>query len=367
MPRRDIPKLISRLEDLPPRLARSVSDAEREYVRSLEKRGQLPFGVTPFYASLAGESYDDPIRKQFMPDPLEQQRLPWELDDPLGEHLYPAAPRLVHQYHDRALLLSNGTCAGYCRHCFRRVWTGTREGLLSDTEISAVCAYLEANPQIKEILISGGDPLLASDAWLESLLRRLRSARPGMLLRICTRVPVTWPWRLDKNLLKLFKAFTPLRLIVHINHPRELALPVTKALSTCVNAGIPVHTQTVLLKGVNNDVQTLESLFREITTIGATPYYLFQGDLAPGTSHLRTSLREGLDLYTRLRQRVSALCLPSYAVDLPGGGGKTVLHAASISHPSIDTSGRPCFILQANDGSLWTYPDEEAYRPLEDH
>ena len=351
-------ELITQVQSLPPVLRESLSEAELSFIATLESKGLLPFAVTPFYAALAGSGADDPIRKQCIPDPREAERKSYELDDPLGESHYAVSPRFVHQYRDRALLLSNGTCAGYCRHCFRRSWTGAVPGFIRDAELDSACSYLAAQPELREILVSGGDPLVAANSRLEALFARLRSASPDILLRICTRLPIVHPARIDAALVALLRRFRPLRMIVHINHPRELSSEARAALSSCVDAGIPVHTQTVLLKGINDDARVLTELFREITTLGASPYYLFQGDLAQGTSHLRVNLEEALSLYSRLRQLVSGLCLPMFAVDLPGGGGKLALHPACIAGKTVYADGSPAYLLRDADGKLWKYPVE---------
>ncbi|MDL2229611.1 KamA family radical SAM protein [Treponema sp. OttesenSCG-928-L16] len=346
-------------EELPPALAGPLRSEEKAYIEKLKKQGCLPFGVTPFFASLAEGVPEDPIRRQFFPDPREEEIRPYELADPLGEAQYRHGPRLVHQYRDRVLLLSNGACAGYCRHCFRRVWMGKREGFITAGELEEVLAYLREHREVREILVSGGDPLSASDEKLVWLLGSLRRVRPELLLRICTRVPVTDPRRIDGGLLDILRNFRPLRFVVHINHPRELAPEVRTVLSSGADAGLPVHIQTVLLKGINDDAEILARLFRECLNLGATPYYLFQGDLAPGTGHFRTGLKEGLEIFRQLRSRVSSLALPVYAVDLPGGGGKIPLHDESIAGEKEDKSGQRFYLLRDADGRLWEYPAEE--------
>lgn len=350
--------LITRVQDLPPALAASVGPLERAYIASLAENGGLPFAVTPHYASLAGTGAGDPIRRQCIPDPREGLRTAAELDDPLGEACHRRGPRFVHQYRDRILLLAVGTCAGYCRHCFRRVWTGEAHGFIGSEELDAVAAYLQQHPEVREVLISGGDPLMASDERLERLFAALRAARPGILLRLGSRIPIVHPARLGTPLAALLREYRPLRLVVHVNHPRELAPEARAALGAVMDAGVPVHTQTVLLRGVNDSAELLADLFRDILDLGATPYYLFQGDLAPGTSHLRVPLTEGLALYRRLGTLISGLGLPAYAVDLPGGGGKIALHDGVIAGRELDEAGNPYHLLRGRDGRLWRYPAE---------
>lgn len=352
-------KLLTRISELPPPLRDSITDEERTFIESLEERNLLPFAVTEFYASLATSDPADPIRRQCIPSPQEGLRLPVELDDPLGEERYPAAPRLVHQYYDRVLLLAHGTCAGYCRHCFRRVWTSDLRGFVTDRELESIQAYLAQHPEVQEVLVSGGDPLMGSDERLRSLFVRLRQSRPGILLRLGSRVPVMAPERITDSLIRLFREFRPLRLVLHLNHPRELAPPVAQALSALVDSGIPVHTQTVLLRGVNDSVSVLAELFRSCLTLGLSPYYLFQGDLAPGTAHFRLPLREALDLYRQLGLRISGLGLPTFALDLPGGGGKVHLHENSIEDEYVDSTGQRLYRIRGRDGNLWSYPAED--------
>ncbi|MDR2485332.1 MAG: KamA family radical SAM protein [Treponema sp.] len=347
--------LITAIEGLPPLLRASVKAEETAYMETIQSQGLLPFGVTPYFASLAGPDQDDPIRRQFFPDPREKQDDPFALTDPLGEALYRKAPRLVHQYRDRVLVLAGGSCAGYCRYCFRRHWITRPQGFISETDLSPILAYLKGHSEIREALISGGDPLTALDGRLARLFKKLRDSRPGILLRLCTRAPITDPHRITPDLIRILQVYRPLRMAVHINHPRELTPAAGDALAACVHSGIPVHVQTVLLKGVNNDAETLGSLFRECLDLGLSPYYLFQLDLASGTAHFRVPLKQGLDIYRELKARISGLGLPMYAADLPGGGGKITLHDGVIAGIRDDPKGR-FYLLQGPGGRLWPYP-----------
>jgi lysine 2,3-aminomutase len=362
--------LITSINGLPAALRDSVSPGEWAFVKSLEARpssgqlfsnrpppGRLPFAVTPYFASLAGPEPEDPIRRQFFPDPREalSEGGPFVLEDPLGEALYRVSPRLIHQYPDRVLLLAGGACAGYCRHCFRRVRMSGGPSFITEEELDPVLSYLGARPEIRELLVSGGDPLTAPDRALRSLFSRLR--RAGLALRVCTRVPITAPQRITGELTALCRDFRPLRFSVHINHPRELAPAARQALGALVRAGFPVLVQTVLLRGINDSAETLAALFRDCLALGLCPYYLFQLDLAPGTAHFRVPLRQGLALYRELQElwnRAGETAgLPAYAVDLPGGGGKIRLSEASIAG---EDPGSRAYLLKAPDGSLWPYP-----------
>jgi len=349
--------MISSVENLPPALAASVSPGEKEHIAQIKRRGLLPFAVTAHFASLARPERDDPIRRLFFPDPREALPDPFALDDPLGASCHRAAPGLVHQYRNRALLLAAKACAGYCRHCFRRVWVsaGDAGGLPEAAGRGEALAYLAAHGEIREVLVSGGDPLTLGNDRLEELFRQLRGARPGVSLRVCTRVPIAEPSRLDRETVALFAAFRPLRLSVHINHPRELSAPSRDALAACAEAGIPVKVQAVLLCGVNDDAALLAALFQGCADLGLSPYYLFQLDLAPGTAHFRVPLRRGLGIYRELRGLLPGSSLPAYAVDLPGGGGKIRLHENVIAGERASAKGLE-FVLKDKNGRDWFYP-----------
>jgi lysine 2,3-aminomutase len=221
-------------------------------------------------------------------------------------------------------------------------------------ELEPVLAYLAGHPEIREILLSGGDPLTASDEQLEWLSQGLRSVKL-LSLRICTRLPITVPARIKPELVRLLSRFQPLRMAVHINHPLELSPESRRALNVITETGIPVLVQTVLLKGVNDNAETLITLFRECRELGLVPYYLFQLDLAPGTAHFRVPLKRGLGLYRELKTGLAASLLPAYAVDLPGGGGKIRLGEESIAGEEERTTDR-VYLLKDKTGKLWPYP-----------
>jgi lysine 2,3-aminomutase len=297
----------------------------------------------------------DPIRRQFVPGPREDDADPFALDDPLGEARFRVTPRLTHQYRDRALLLATGECAAFCRYCFRRQRLPEIAGFIGEEELLPVLSYLRAHSEIHELLISGGDPLTAADGALASLFARLRDARPNLLLRLCTRMPVANPGRITSETVALFSRYRPFRVVVHINHSCELCEETRQVLEACVNSGVPVHVQTVLLRGVNDSAAVLSRLFRECLDLGLTPYYLFQLDLAQGTRHFRVPLPEGLAIYRELKTLLFGLALPSYAVDLPGGGGKIRLHDGSIAETRESANGT-VYMLKDDAGRLWAYP-----------
>jgi lysine 2,3-aminomutase len=287
---------------------------------------RLPFAVTRHYACLADPAdVQDPIRRQFLPRLEELERGPGELRDPLGEADCQPVPRLLHRYPDRALLLVTDLCATYCRHCFRRGTAGQAGWVLTAAEAGAAAAYVASHREIRELILSGGDPLVLGDPALETILRVFRAARPGLALRIHTRLPVMLPARLSEPLVDLLRRYRPLRLVTQINHPHEMSPATRAALQRLGAAGIPLLNQAVLLRGVNDRLETLVELMRTLGETGVRPYYLFQPDLAEGTAHFRPPLRTSLELVAALRRRLPRRLLPAYAVDLPGGGGKVRL------------------------------------------
>ena len=296
--------------DLPPGL--ELRPEERAFFRG-HRREAPPFAVTRHLLGLLDPADPaDPIRRQFLPTGSELSPGAGELEDPLGEDRVQPVPNLLHRYPDRALLLVTDRCAAYCRHCFRRrVSSGRRRAFLSPAELEQAAAYVDGHPEIRELILSGGDPLLLSDARLRALFARFRRERPELALRVHTRLPVVLPRRVTPALVRLLAGFRPLRLVVQVNHPRELDPACRQALGLLAAAGLPLLAQSVLLAGVNDRPRTLAELFAALSGAGVRPYYLFQPDLARGTAHFRPDPARGL--------RPEA---PRYMLDLPGGGGK---------------------------------------------
>lgn len=287
---------------------------------------------------------------------------PEELIDPLGAKNFHVTERLIHQYKNRVLLLSTGQCFAYCRFCFRKNFTGKNEGWISESEIEKVCSYLASHSEVKEILISGGDPLLASNEKLFSLLKAIRHASPHILIRLGTRSLFFAPSRFTKETIALLQSFFPLWIIPHINHPLEISeIYVPEVLETIEKirlAGIPMQSQTVLLKGVNDSLIILESLFSSLVSLGIKPGYLFQLDLAKGTSHFRLALEQSLLLYAELKKELSGLSCPNFAVDLPGGGGKINLETLSQIEIGFhyEKKDSKLLIQKAGEEKKWFYP-----------
>lgn len=332
-------------------------------LQELESRGALPFAAPAYWLSLASEDYEtcrrdasgtplDPLLAQALPSRAELLRGAREAEDPLGEKGHSVMPRIVHQYPSRVLVRAAGDCPLFCRHCFRRSLLPMEEGFIDDAGIEALGRYLEAHGEVREVLVSGGDPLTASDSRLEALFSRIRKAGAGISIRLCTRAPVSLPDRVDAPLVALLRRFRPLKLVVHVNHPAELAPGFIAAASAVLDAGVPVLSQTVLLRGVNDSAEVLAKLFSELSRIGVLPYYLFQGDLAEGTAHFRVPLSRSLAIYRELRLALSGLELPRLAVDAPDGGGKLYLPESVVGREG------DFWILEGPDGKRHSYPEE---------
>jgi len=332
----------------------TLSERESAFFEYAGEDDKLKFKVNQYYFSLAGDHLDDPIRRQFMPTIDEFSVKSYELTDPLGEVQYSPVPRLVHRYRDRVLMLVTDTCAMYCRHCFRRSFTGHDAGVISSEELSSIVSYLAEHKEVNEILLSGGDPLTCSDRKIKEILQAIRSARPEMVIRLASRIPAVQPSRITDELVNILKDTGPLWLVTQFNHKREFSPEAIGGIGKIVDSGIPMLNQSVLLKGVNDSVETLEDLCQSLVRLRIKPYYLFQGDLASGTSHFRVPLEKGYKLMSELRQRISGLALPVYAVDMPGGGGKIPL-TENFSLGKDETH----YYFKNIEGKEYSYPREK--------
>jgi lysine 2,3-aminomutase len=332
-----------------------LSDDEKAYTLAVGGTAIPSFRTltTDYYRSLAHEDPSDPIRRQFIPTVQELDVFSYETADPLGAEGYTPIPRLIHQYANRVLILTTGTCFVHCRHCFRRAFAGREAGALEEDEIKAILSYLRSHPEVQEVILSGGDPLTLSDKVLKDLMRGIRSRLPKAIIRIGTRAPVVLPSRISKSFVEMLNGFKPVWIVSQWNHPSELTEESERAASALVDRGIPVLNQSVLLRGINDEVAILEELFNGLVRMRVKPYYLFQGDLAKGTSHFRTNLARGISIVTELRERLSGLSMPAFAVDLPGGGGKTLL-----TPDSIRGERNGFYVLLGKNGELYRYPNE---------
>jgi lysine 2,3-aminomutase len=289
--------------------------------------------ITPAMAELIdARDPNDPIARQFVPDPAELETQPEESADPIGDDVHEVTPGLIHRYPDRVLLKLVQVCAVYCRFCFRRETVGPDAAHLSPPALEAALRYIADHPEVWEVIVSGGDPLVASPRRIASLMTRLAAIDHVKVVRFHTRVPVVAPERVTADLIAALKAAGKATWVaIHANHPRELTPAARAAIARLADAGIPLVSQTVLLKGVNDYPDTLGALMRAFVECRVKPYYLHHGDLAPGTGHFRTTIAEGQSLMRGLRGRYSGLCQPTYVLDIPGGHGKSPVGPAYIS------------------------------------
>ncbi|WP_457575012.1 KamA family radical SAM protein [Desulfolithobacter sp.] len=312
---------------------------------------RYPMRINSYYLNLIREK-GDPLWKQAVPDNRELEDSEG-LVDPLGEEKLSPTPGLVHKYPDRALLLICSECAMYCRFCTRKRKVGRPEMVITDETIRAGLDYLKKTPAIREVLVSGGDPLLLSTSRLEEILRALRAIPTIEVIRIGTRVPCTLPMRVTQNLVSMLKKYHPLYINTHFNHPAELTEEARHACTRLADAGIPLGCQTVLLKGVNDEPETIRELMVGLLRMRVKPYYLFQADLTRGTGHFRTSIACGLDIMRSLIGHVSGMAVPTYALDAPGGGGKIPL-TPNYSGTERKKSGFISYL-----GKPFYYPDKQ--------
>ena len=314
---------------------------------------KLALGITPHFFSLIDpQDPDCPIRRQVVPRIEEASRAPDEMVDPCGEDSHMPVPGLVHRYPDRVLLLVTDRCASYCRYCTRsRVVSGAGEQELT-VDLEGAFRYLENHPEVRDVLLSGGDPLLLSDAKLNAILTRLRSISSIEFIRIGTRIPIFLPQRITPELVAMLKQHHPLWMSIHSNHPKELSYEVREALGRLADAGIPLGNQSVLLKGVNDRSEILKDLFHKLLLCRVRPYYLYQCDLITGSAHLRTTIREGQEIMEQLRGYTTGYAVPTYVVDGPGGGGKIPIGPGYIVGMADDR-----VILKNYKGDVYEYPE----------
>ena len=290
--------------------------------------GILPVAITPYYASLLdAQDASQPLRKSVVMVGQEFVHSPGESADPLSEDRDSPVPGLVHRYPDRVLFLATGTCPVYCRYCTRSRAVGKPGGeySFSTTQWEAAIEYIAATPRIRDVLVSGGDPLILSDDKIAWLLQRLRAIPHLELLRMGTKVPAALPQRITPALVRMLKRFHPFFLSIHFTHPDELTPEVEQACRRLADAGIPLGSQTVLLAGINDDVQTLRRLFQQLLRLRVKPYYLYQCDPVLGSAHFHVPLARGLEIMQGLRGHTSGYAVPTFVVDAPGGGGKIAL------------------------------------------
>ena len=336
-------------------LARIFRLSEDEYAAVAQHKGSLPVGITPYYASLMGlTDAGEPLRRTHITSGGEYVRGPGEDDDPLSEDHDTVVPGLVHRYPDRVLFLVTGTCSTYCRYCTRSRLVGNPGGeyQFSRGQWEQALAYLEAHTEVRDVLLSGGDPLTLSDDKLDWLLGRLRAIKHIEFLRIGTKMPVVTPQRVTRGLVRVLKKHHPLWMSIHFTHPRELTREVAEATARLADAGIPLGSQTVLLKDINDAPQTMTELMHGLLKLRVKPYYLYQADPISGSAHFRTPVERGLEIIRALRGHTTGYATPIFCIDAPGGGGKIQLAPDPVAGREGDY-----LLLRNFEGKIYKYPD----------
>lgn len=334
-------------------LTKILNLSESELSAFSVERKSFPFSITPYYASLI-DKYDvnQPIRRTVVPVMDEYLVSSVELQDPLDEENSSPVPGIVHRYPDRVLFLTTNFCSVYCRYCTRSRMVGNHEHYNTHEQWEKSIEYIKSNKKIRDVLLSGGDPLTMETDQLEWLLSRLSKIEHVEFIRIGTKVPVVLPQRINVSLVNMLKKYHPLWMSIHFTHPGELTEETKKACARLANAGIPLGSQTVLLKGINDDIKTMTKLFHELLKSRVKPYYLYQCDIVPGSGHFRTSVQKGIDIIDGLRGYTSGYAVPHYVIDAPKGGGKIRILPEAI----VGRLGNKLF-LKNYKGDIYIYPD----------
>ena len=341
---------------------RGLGDLERIFELSDDERaavarhtGSLPVGITPYYASIMSRTAaQDPLRRTHIPVGDEYLRSPGEADDPLGEDHDTHVPGLVHRYPDRVLFLATGFCSTYCRYCTRSRMVGESGGeyRFDRKQWDMALDYIGAHPEIRDVLLSGGDPLTLADDKLDYLLGRLRRIKHVEFIRIGSKVPVVVPQRITRQLARILRKHHPLWMSIHFTHPDELTPEVTEATARLADAGIPLGSQTVLLKDINDEVTVMKKLMHGLLMRRVKPYYLYQCDPITGSGHFRTPVAKGIEIIKGLRGHTTGYAVPTFVIDAPGGGGKIPLLPESVVGRDGDD-----LLLRNFEGNIYRYPD----------
>ncbi|MDD4908347.1 MAG: KamA family radical SAM protein [Candidatus Omnitrophica bacterium] len=317
--------------------------------------GKMMMAITPYWATLMDT--DDPacpLRRQAVPSILEQTIGPHEMTDPCAEDRDSPAPHLVHRYPDRVLVLSTEQCAMYCRHCTRRRLVGDKKENSKEVDtkdkFDAAIEYIKSNRKIRDVLISGGDPLMLEDDILESLVQRIRAISHVEFLRIGSRVPVNLPQRITPQLVAMLKKYSPIFISIHFNHPKEITRRCKIACDMLVEGGIPLGSQSVLLKGINDRPYIMKKMMQELLKIRVRPYYIYQCDPVKGTAHFRTPVATGINIIEKLRGHTSGYAVPTYVIDGPGGGGKI-----PVGPNYVLSQAKGKYVLRNYRGKIYTY------------
>src|SRR6266704_2426749 len=314
---------------------------------------KLALAITPYFFNLIDPADENcPIRWQVIPRIEETQTAPWEMADPCGEDSHSPVPGLVHRYPDRVLVLVTDRCAAYCRYCTRSRLVSNASGYDFHPQFDQQIEYIRNNPEVRDVLLSGGDPLLFSDEKLEHLVSRLRAIPHVEFLRIGTRIPIFLPQRITPQLCAMLRKYHPLFISIHSNHPRELTTEVRDALGRLADAGIPLGNQSVLLRNVNDDAVVMKALVQKLLMCRVKPYYVYQCDLISGSAHLRSSVSKGLEIMENLRGHTTGYAVPQYVIDAPGGGGKVPINPDYIVSRNADR-----VLIRNYEGKIFEYPE----------
>ena len=342
---------IETLEDLKKYI--SLTAEEEQGVANALKT--LRMAITPYYLSLIDvNNPNDPVRRQAIPTGAELHQSEADLLDPLHEDEDSPAPGLTHRYPDRVLFLITDMCSMYCRHCTRRRFAGQHDCESTQDRIDKCIEYIAKTPQVRDVLLSGGDALMVSDKMLESIIQRLRAIPHVEIIRIGSRTPVVCPMRITDDLVNMLKKYHPIWLNTHFNHPNECTPDAKAACERLANAGIPLGNQSVLLRGVNDDPRVFKKLVHELVKMRVRPYYIYQCDLSMGLEHFRTPVSKGLEIMENLRGHTSGYAVPTFVVDAPGGGGKTPVMPQYVISQSPNK-----VILRNFEGVITTYTEPE--------
>jgi lysine 2,3-aminomutase len=331
-----------------------------EHAGTLLANSKLALAITPYFFNLINPADENcPIRWQVIPRIEETNTASWEMSDPCGEDAHSPVPGLVHRYPDRVLFLVTDRCASYCRYCTRSRLVSNASGYDFHPEFEKQIDYVRRNSTVRDVLLSGGDPLLLSDDKLEYLLGRLRAIPHVEFLRIGSRIPIFLPQRITPALCAMLKKYHPLFVSIHSNHPRELTTEVREALGRLADAGIPLGNQSVLLRHVNDDVTIMRALMQKLLMCRVKPYYLYQCDLIAGSAHLRASVRKGLEVMEGLRGHTTGYAVPQYVIDAPGGGGKVPVNPEYVLSRNADR-----VVIRNFEGKIFEYPEAADGTPL---
>ncbi|XPV77572.1 MAG: lysine 2,3-aminomutase [Desulfovibrio sp.] len=319
---------------------------------------KFPLAITPYYLSLIDkDDYEnDPIFRQAFPDPRELRIVPSDMTDPLHEDKDSPVPGITHRYPDRVLFHISNICSMYCRHCTRKRKVGDRDSIPNRAQLEAGIEYIRNTPQVRDVLLSGGDPLMLSDEVLDWILTEVEKIEHVEVIRIGTRMPVVLPYRITDDLVNMLKKHHPIWINTHFNHPREMTASSRKALTKLADAGIPLGNQSVLLAGVNDCPRLIKTLNQKLVRNRVRPYYLYQCDLSEGLSHFRTPIGKGMEILESLRGHTSGFSVPTYVVDAPGGGGKIPVMPNYIVSWATNK-----VVLRNYEGVITTYTEPDSY------